>query len=85
MSPEELEKTAAEIELLMLKNCEEEGLLPTQNLPKIAKAKARFFGKDNWRRCPCDAQNDARFCTSTKCWEDIREKGVCHCNCYKPK
>ena len=67
----------------MLKQCSEAGYVPTKNIEKIAKAKNMMFGESEWKRCPCDSSNQARFCISEQCRKDIEEKGVCHCNCYQ--
>ncbi len=69
----------------MLKKAAEMGVEPTKNIEKIARAKTMMFGEAEWERCPCDGKNPARFCISEQCQKDIREKGVCHCNCYQPK
>lgn len=57
----------------------------TSNAMKIAKVKLKFFGLSEWQRCPCDRDNNLRFCCSDKCKFDIEETGTCHCNCYKKK
>ena len=48
----------------MLGNCESYGLKPTENIEKVAKAKSRMFGEEAWRRCPCDGENEKRYCVS---------------------
>ena len=57
----------------------------SSNVDKIIAAKLRFFGADEWRRCPCDRDNNGRFCCSTQCQKDVRETGACHCNLFKRK
>ena len=57
----------------------------TENVDKIIAAKLRFFGKDEWRKCPCDRNNQGRFCCSNQCQKDVRETGTCHCNLFKIK
>lgn len=66
----------------MLGNCESYGLKPTENIEKMAKAKSRMFGEEAWQRCPCDGENEKRYCVSELCWSDIERNGVCHCRCY---
>lgn len=66
----------------MIKQCEKEGYFPTKNINKVARAKSIMFKEDEWKRCPCDSNNEKRFCISQTCKEDIENKGVCHCNCY---
>ena len=61
---------------------EQEGYEVTDNAPKIAKVKERFFGVEHWKRCPCDPDSD-RFCISEHCKRDIQQNGVCHCNAYR--
>ena len=77
MSKEILEK--------MQKICAENGYEPTEFMEKIANAKLRLFGDEEWMRCPCDGKNPARSCISEQCHKDIAEKGRCHCNCYAKK
>lgn len=72
----------AYIEEQMRKNCEEQGFFASKNLPKIARAKNMMFGKENWRRCPCDGGNPNRYCGSELCSSDVANFGVCHCNCF---
>ena len=57
----------------------------TGNVDKIINAKLRFFGEDDWRKCPCDRDNPGRFCCSTLCKADVKETGTCHCNLFKRK
>ena len=57
------------------------GVRPTGNLPKIAAARVRM-GLDI-SRCPCAAKDGDRGCISDKCLQEIKEKGVCHCNCFQ--
>lgn len=56
----------------------------TKNVEAIAKAKLRFFGVENWRKCPC-VRDDEHACISRQCKLDIENDGVCHCNLYKKK
>ena len=63
--------------------CKTFGYTPSENLPKVAKVKERFFSADEWYRCPCDRDNPDRFCIGRVCRQDIEEKGICHCGCYK--
>ena len=60
---------------------EDNGYGLTEFAPKIAAAKERFFGEDEWYRCPCDPQSD-RACISERCKKEIAQDGHCHCNCY---
>lgn len=66
----------------IVKMAEENGYDLTQNVEAIAKAKYRFFGVDNWRKCPC-VRDDEHACISKQCHIDIEKDGVCHCNLYK--
>lgn len=63
------------------KKAEEHGYKLTGNEHKIAKAKLRFFGIENWEECPCH-RNCGRSCISKICKEDIERDGVCGCNLY---
>lgn len=54
-----------------------------KTLPRIAKAKERFFGLAEWHRCPCYPPTDTiHGCGTEACAEDIMKEGVCHCNLY---
>ena len=63
--------------------CDVYGYEPTENLEKIAKAKERFFTEAQWSRCPCDKDNQDRYCISPLCRADIEGKGRCHCGAYR--
>jgi|GEM_PF-368429 len=67
----------------MMEACEKEGVHPSENIEKIARAKNMMFGTAEWYRCPCDGLNQERFCISELCKSDIKQHGVCHCRCYK--
>lgn len=57
----------------------------SKNADKIINAKLRFFGEDDWQRCPCDRDNSERFCCSQLCQTDVRTSGACHCNLFIKK
>ncbi|MBQ0113379.1 MAG: hypothetical protein KBT03_09640 [Bacteroidales bacterium] len=59
-----------------------EGYSVTKNLEAIAKAKLRFFGVGDFRRCPCSPKSD-RSCISETCQKEIQENGVCHCHLFE--
>lgn len=63
-------------ELAKLHNVE-----PTENLPKIAKA--RGIMKIGIEVCPCAPDDKERGCISLKCLKEIVEGGICHCRCYR--
>lgn len=67
----------------MLEVCQEKGFQTTENVEKIARAKNMMFGDAEWQRCPCDGNNDLRYCISELCTSDIQRDGICHCRCYK--
>lgn len=73
-----------QIKTLIEKKAEELGYDLTDNYPKIARAKANFFGLERWSKCPCDPDSD-RACISQHCKDDIEADGQCHCHCYKRK
>ena len=63
-------------ELAKLHNVE-----PTENLPKIAKARGiMIIGIEV---CPCSPEDKERGCISDKCLKEIMENGICHCRCYR--
>lgn len=54
-----------------------------KTVARISKAKERFFGEDEWKRCPCYPPTDTiHGCGTEECTKDIIENGVCHCNLY---
>lgn len=62
---------------------EDEGWGLTKNVSKIATVKNRFFGVDEWQRCPCYPQDDTvHGCGSEACKAEIEANGVCHCNLF---
>ena len=66
-----------------IKECAREhsyGLTPFAE--RIAAAKLRFFGVENWRNCPC-VRDGLHSWISDVCKGDIEHDGVCHCNLYK--
>ena len=54
-----------------------------EDIEKIAKAKNMMFGDNEWQRCPCDGNNEKRYCISELCRSDIERDGICHCRCYQ--
>jgi len=55
-------------------------------LVSIAKTKLKFFGKDNFKKCPCYPPDDNEHgCNSVKCLSEIADNGVCHCNLFSKK
>ena len=69
----------------MMQKCKAAGYTPTENIEKVARAKAKMFGESEWQRCPCDSSNSARYCISELCRSDIERDGICHCHCYSKK
>lgn len=62
----------------MLKLCHGE-FFPAKHIAKVASIKAK---NQDWKRCPCDADNPERYCISELCKKTIREQGRCHCGCF---
>ena len=60
------------------------GFKVTDNLDKIANAKYRFFGAEDFRKCPC-SRDDEHYCCSQLCQTDIRAKGTCCCKLFEVK
>ena len=57
-----------------------------QTILRISKAKERFFGEDNWKKCPCYPPDDViHGCGTEACSSTIESDGVCHCNLYLRK
>ena len=56
-----------------------------KNLDKIVNAKMMLFKTGDVTRCPCDADNQKRFCGSAQCIADTVYKGHCHCNLFHLK
>lgn len=67
----------------MLKRAEESGVVPTENLEKIARARIRMHLDIS--ECPCAKDDKDRGCISAKCFREIQEKMQCHCGCYRRK
>ena len=78
VTEEEKAKVVEEIKKLAKEN--NFGL--TDNAARIANAKLRFFGIDEWKKCPC-VNDDEHACISPKCREQIEKEGVCHCHLFK--
>lgn len=74
----DIETIKAELKTLAKEN----NLELTDNLEKIIKAKIRFFGKDNWHKCPC-IRDALHACISDACRKQIDSVGICHCNLFK--
>lgn len=56
------------------------------NCEKIAKIKLKFFGVDNWRKCPCYGSDDQiHGCGTTACLDEINKNGICHCKLFSDK
>ena len=54
-----------------------------KNLPKIADAKRRFFGEEDWSKCPCyPPEDNTHGCGSAACCQEITKNGICHCNLF---
>lgn len=64
---------------------EEQGYELTENAEKIAKFRAR--ANVPLSVCPCDKDTPApyRGCVGFICADEIKEKGVCKCNCFRRK
>lgn len=57
-----------------------------KTIARISKAKERFFGEDDWKKCPCYPPDDTiHGCGSKACSDDIRNNGMCHCNLFSTK
>lgn len=55
----------------------------TDNLQKISKAKLKFFGLNDWYRCPCYGQDDLEHgCGKEACLNEIKQNGICHCKLF---
>lgn len=55
-----------------------------ETVDKIINAKLRFFGEENWHKCPC-VRDDEHACLSLACSEQIESTGKCHCNLFLKK
>ena len=74
--------TREEIKAELEKIAKENNYTLTNNVDKIINAKLRFFGEENWRKCPC-VQDSEHACLSDKCRNQIETTGKCHCNLFK--
>ncbi len=75
-------KESEEIKTAIEKLAKENNFKLTNNVDKIINAKLRFFGYDNWRKCPC-VRDGEHSCISPKCKEQIKTTGKCHCNLFE--
>lgn len=75
--------TEEEMQELMLKLAKENGVEPTENLPKIARARIRMHL--DITECPCHKEDKDRGCISAKCLREIKENGICCCTAYRRK
>ena len=76
-----LEVLANDYILLMKTLAAERGVVPTVNLPKIAKARVTLGCPIT--QCPCDKKDPNRGCISDKCYKEIQDEGYCHCRAYR--
>lgn len=81
-----MEEKIKEMESAMLELADKHGVVPTENLFKIARARVRM-GLDI-TVCPCahsaeEKQN--RGCISAMCLREIKEDGLCKCTAYRRK
>ena len=68
----------------IVKMAEQNGYDLTGNVEAIVKAKYRFFGVNNWRKCCC-IKDGEHSCISKQCHMDIAKEGICGCNLFKRK
>lgn len=76
--------TEEEIVKNIEKLAKENGYEVTENVNKIARAKLRFFGAENWHKCCC-VRDDEHSCISPSCHKEIEENGICDCRLYKKR
>lgn len=74
----------AKIKETLIEIGKQNGFKVTDNLDKIANAKYRFFGAEDFRKCPC-SRDDEHYCCSQLCQTDIRAKGTCCCKLFEVK
>ena len=73
------------IELMIEQVADEHNLtINNKTFGKVVNAKDLFFKGGDIRKCPCDKDGE-RYCGGLKCLEEIKEKGVCHCNLFLRK
>lgn len=65
----------------MLRLAHENGVAPTENTEKIARARVRMGIPITV--CPCAAKDEDRGCISPKCLAEINSEGLCHCRCFR--
>ena len=78
-----MEVTMAIIYTTLYEIAEKNNLELTKHAQKIAEFRAKKGIPLN--QCPCDKDDKDRGCIFAKCMREIKEKGVCHCNCFKLK
>lgn len=72
---------------LMIILSKKNNLSLTDNYENVAKAKYMIFSRNKKSPifCPCESNDEKRFCISEKCLQDIEKNGICHCGCYRKK
>lgn len=65
----------------MLKLANEKGVEPTDFTEKIARVRVRLGIPISV--CPCASKDTERGCISTKCMNEIKEVGQCHCHAFR--
>ena len=60
------------------------GFKLTKNADNVVKAKYRFLGNENFRKCVC-VKDDEHYCCSQLCQTTTRAKGRCDCNLFEVK
>lgn len=76
-----IEVLANDYEKLMRQLAAERGVLTTDNLPKIARARVTLGVPIS--QCPCDRKDKERGCISDKCYKEIQDEGRCKCGAFK--
>ena len=80
------EEQLKQIEKNIIKLADENNWELSKNVSKIAKVKLKFFGFDEWERCPCYPKEDTiHGCGTEECAKDIETDGKCHCNLFLKK
>ena len=65
----------------MLKAGQEAGVVPTETLEKVARARVNM--KLPITVCPCASKEKCRGCVGPKCLKEIEETGTCCCKAFR--
>lgn len=70
------------IKAKLQKIADRNGLKTTELLDSISTVKKGLL-RERWIYCPCEPDNNKRYCGSKMCLNDVKKDGVCHCGLFR--